>query len=114
MFTQDHKHMLYQNKISRAKRSFDFFASMFAIILFSPVFPIIALAIVMTSKGPVFYRQLRVGKSTPEKMEIFEIMKFRSMYQDAETRSGAVWATQNDPRITPVGRFCELTDLPSM
>jgi len=111
MFTQDHQQMLYPNKISRAKRSFDFFASMFAIILFSPVFPIIALAIVMTSKGPVFYRQLRVGKSTPEKMEIFEILKFRSMYEDAEQRSGAVWATKNDPRITPVGRFLRKTRL---
>jgi lipopolysaccharide/colanic/teichoic acid biosynthesis glycosyltransferase len=44
-------------------------------------------------------------------MAIFEIMKFRSMYEDAETRSGAVWATQNDPRITPVGRFLRKTRL---
>ena len=96
---------LYQHKVSRAKRTFDFVVSLVALIILSPVFPIIALAIVLTSRGPVLYRQLRVGKSTPEKMEIFEIMKFRSMYEDAESRSGAVWATQNDPRITPVGRF---------
>ena len=102
---------LYQNKISRAKRTFDFVSSLVALIILSPVVPIIALAIVLTSRGPVFYRQLRVGKSTPEKMEIFEIMKFRSMYEDAESRSGAVWAAQNDPRITPVGRFLRKTRL---
>ncbi|EHI9242245.1 TPA: sugar transferase, partial [Vibrio vulnificus] len=55
--------------------------------------------------------QLRVGRSTPEKMELFEIMKFRTMYCDAESRSGAVWATENDPRITPVGRFLRKTRL---
>ncbi|TKF79188.1 sugar transferase [Vibrio kanaloae] len=102
---------LYQYKISRAKRTFDFVSSLLALIILSPVFPFIALAIALTSRGPIFYRQLRVGKSTPEKMEIFEIMKFRSMYQDAETRSGAVWATENDPRITPVGRFLRKTRL---
>ncbi|PME16066.1 sugar transferase [Vibrio cyclitrophicus] len=108
---------LYQNKIARAKRTFDFVSSLFALVILSPVFPFIALAIVLTSRGPIFYRQLRVGKSTPEKMEIFEIMKFRSMYEDAETRSGAVWATQNDPRITPVGRFLRkmrLDELPQL
>ncbi|MEZ9670434.1 sugar transferase [Vibrio lentus] len=102
---------LYQSKISRAKRTFDFVSSLLALVVLSPVFPFIALAIALTSRGPIFYRQLRVGKSTPEKMEIFEIMKFRSMYQNAETRSGAVWATQNDPRITPVGRFLRKTRL---
>lgn len=102
---------LYQSKVSRAKRTFDFVSSFLALVILSPVFPFIALAIALTSRGPIFYRQLRVGKSTPEKMEIFEIMKFRSMYQDAETRSGAVWATQNDPRITPVGRFLRKTRL---
>ncbi|TKE91545.1 sugar transferase [Vibrio kanaloae] len=102
---------IYQYKISRAKRTFDFVSSLLALVILSPVFPFIALAIALTSRGPIFYRQLRVGKSTPEKMEIFEIMKFRSMYQDAETRSGAVWATENDPRITPVGRFLRKTRL---
>ncbi|MFA0326094.1 sugar transferase [Vibrio splendidus] len=102
---------LYQYKISRAKRTFDFVSSLIALILLAPVFPLIAMAIALTSRGPIFYRQLRVGKSTPEKMAIFEIMKFRSMYEDAETRSGAVWATANDPRITPVGRFLRKTRL---
>ncbi|OTW29380.1 sugar transferase, partial [Vibrio parahaemolyticus] len=64
-----------------------------------------------SSKGPVIYRQLRVGRCTPEKMDLFQIMKFRTMYIDAEQRSGAVWATENDPRITPVGRFLRKTRL---
>ncbi|NMV23458.1 sugar transferase, partial [Vibrio parahaemolyticus] len=44
-------------------------------------------------------------------MDLFQIMKFRTMYIDAEQRSGAVWATENDPRITPVGRFLRKTRL---
>lgn len=94
-----------------AKRLFDILGSCFALLLLIPVLPIIAIAIKLTSSGPVFYRQLRVGKSTPEQMALFYIIKFRTMYQDAETRSGAVWATKNDPRITPIGRFLRKTRL---
>ncbi|MFA0413947.1 sugar transferase [Vibrio renipiscarius] len=94
-----------------AKRSFDLLATVFAICILSPVLPLIAIAIKITSPGPVFYHQLRVGKSTPDKMTLFNIIKFRTMYQDAESRSGAVWATKNDPRITPVGHFLRKTRL---
>ncbi|NVD06723.1 sugar transferase [Vibrio sp. JPW-9-11-11] len=94
-----------------AKRLFDLFGAMFALLLFTPVMPFIALAIKLSSPGPIFYKQLRVGKSTPNQMMFFEIIKFRTMYQDAEQRTGAVWATENDPRITPVGRFLRKTRL---
>ncbi|KII79405.1 sugar transferase [Vibrio renipiscarius] len=94
-----------------AKRCFDLLATVFAICILSPVLPLIAIAIKITSPGPVFYHQLRVGKSTPDKMTLFNIIKFRTMYQDAESRSGAVWATKNDPRITPVGHFLRKTRL---
>lgn len=94
-----------------AKRLFDLFGAIFGLLLLSPFIPAIALAIKVSSPGPVFYKQLRVGKSTPEKMVFFEIIKFRTMYQDAEQRTGAVWATENDPRITPVGRFLRKTRL---
>ncbi|EGU35629.1 sugar transferase [Vibrio scophthalmi] len=94
-----------------AKRLFDLFGACLALLLFAPILPFIALAIKLTSTGPVFYHQLRVGKSTPAQMELFYIIKFRTMYQDAETRSGAVWATKNDPRITPIGRFLRKTRL---
>ncbi len=94
-----------------AKRLFDLFGAIIGLLILMPVLPLVAIAIKTTSKGPVFYKQLRVGKSTPEKMVFFEIIKFRTMYEDAESRSGAVWATENDPRITPVGRFLRKTRL---
>ncbi|NOH72684.1 sugar transferase [Vibrio pectenicida] len=94
-----------------AKRIFDFISALLGLIILSPVMPVIALAIKLDSKGPVFYKQLRVGKSTSKQMMFFEIVKFRTMYIDAETRTGAVWATENDPRITKVGRFLRKTRL---
>ncbi|CAM4337367.1 sugar transferase [Vibrio agarivorans] len=100
-----------KTSVSFTKRSFDVLGSVVGLILFLPLFPIIALAIIATSKGPVFYKQTRVGKSTPEHMALFEIIKFRTMYQDAEAKSGAAWATDNDPRITPVGHFLRKTRL---
>jgi len=104
--------LMNSNKmIALAKRTFDLVGSLVGLALLMPIFPLIAAAIAFTSKGPVLYRQQRVGKSTPEIMEFFDIIKFRTMYQDAETRSGAVWATENDPRITPVGRFLRKTRL---
>ncbi|EIE1227159.1 sugar transferase [Vibrio vulnificus] len=102
---------LFESHIFRAKRLFDLFFALLALLVTLPLFPLIALAIKFTSKGNIIYKQLRVGRSTPEKMELFEIMKFRTMYCDAESRSGAVWATENDPRITPVGRFLRKTRL---
>ncbi|EGR0787880.1 sugar transferase [Vibrio vulnificus] len=102
---------LFESHIFRAKRLFDLLFASLALLVTLPLFPLIALAIKATSKGNIIYKQLRVGRSTPEKMELFEIMKFRTMYCDAESRSGAVWATENDPRITPVGRFLRKTRL---
>ncbi|EGQ9934376.1 sugar transferase [Vibrio vulnificus] len=102
---------LFESHIFRAKRLFDLVFASLALLVTLPLFPLIALAIKVTSKGNIIYKQLRVGRSTPEKMELFEIMKFRTMYCDAESRSGAVWATENDPRITPVGRFLRKTRL---
>ncbi|EGR0056420.1 sugar transferase [Vibrio vulnificus] len=102
---------LFESHIFRAKRLFDLVFASLALLVTLPLFPLIALAIKATSRGNIIYKQLRVGRSTPEKMELFEIMKFRTMYCDAESRSGAVWATENDPRITPVGRFLRKTRL---
>ncbi|WP_194435648.1 sugar transferase [Vibrio fluminensis] len=104
-------HIIANYPIWFAKRLFDLLGACFALLLFMPILPMIAIAIKATSKGPVFYQQQRVGKSTPQHMEFFYIIKFRTMYQDAESRSGAVWATKDDPRITPVGRFLRKTRL---
>lgn len=83
------------------KRSFDVFASLLLLAFTWPILIVTALAIYMESglKGPVIYRQKRVG----EKDKIFEVLKFRSMRLDAE-KGTPQWATQNDNRVTRVGR----------
>jgi sugar transferase (PEP-CTERM system associated) len=71
-----------------------------------PFIPFIILAVRLSSPGPIFYRQTRVGlRGRP-----FSVIKFRTMRQDAEDQ-GAVWATKNDPRITPLGNFMRMTRL---
>ncbi len=92
-----------------AKRSFDLSLTLIMLIIVLPFFPLIACAIKLDSKGDVFYRQLRVGKSTPDKIHIFEMIKFRSMQNDAEAHTGAILASKEDQRITTVGRFLRRT-----
>jgi sugar transferase (PEP-CTERM system associated) len=75
--------------------------SLFGLLLTSPLLLLTALAVRLTSKGPVLYRQRRVGLNG----RLFTVYKFRSMYVDAEARTGAVWAVKDDPRITPVGKW---------
>ncbi len=72
-----------------------------------PLVLLTALAVKLTSRGPVLYRQTRVGAQGKP----FVLYKFRSMYADAEARTGAVWATKDDPRITPLGRWLRLLRL---
>lgn len=71
------------------------------LILFSPLMILAALLVKLTTKGPILYRQRRVGLNG----KTFTVYKFRSMYVDAEARTGAVWASKDDPRVTPVGRW---------
>ena len=96
-------HWLY-DMVSRAS---NFLIALVALILLSPVFLLVGLAVVLETGAPVFYRQRRMGL----RGKTFDVIKFRSMYQDAEKRSGPVWASQNDPRITKVGRFLRKTRL---
>jgi sugar transferase (PEP-CTERM system associated) len=77
------------------------------LILTSPVMLIVALSVRLSSPGPVLLRQKRVGRGGA----VFTVYKFRSMYANAEALTGAVWATRNDPRITPVGRILRRTRL---
>ena len=89
------------------KRMFDtVFAVIIGIISLIP-YPFIALVIKLSSPGPVFYKQKRLGQSG----KIFEIIKFRTMHKDAEKETGAVWTTDNDPRVTRAGRFLRKTRL---
>ena len=93
--------------IRLCKRTLDIIFSSVGIVLTLPVFPLIALAIKLESPGNVLFSQIRVGENGRE----FNIYKFRSMRQDAEAASGAVWAGEDDPRITKVGKFLRKTRL---
>ena len=88
------------------QRLFDIVLSVIMLLLGSPLMLLAAIAIKLTSRGPVIYKQDRVGKNNVP----FNIYKFRSMYTDAEKHSGAVWSGgSKDPRVTPVGRFIRRT-----
>jgi exopolysaccharide biosynthesis polyprenyl glycosylphosphotransferase len=90
-----------------AKRSLDIVGAATGIILFSPVMLTVAIGVALDSKGPVIYRQTRVGY----RGRLFEIMKFRTMTQDAEAQSGPAWAKANDPRVTRLGTFLRKSHL---
>ena len=75
--------------------------ALFGTVLTLPVMLLAAVAIRLTSRGPALYRQVRAGRGGVA----FTLYKFRSMYVDAEAKTGAVWAAKDDPRVTPVGRW---------
>ncbi len=87
------------------KRAFDFLVSLIGLIVLSPLLIVIALVIKFYDKGPVFFRQERVTMDNKK----FMIYKFRSMIVNAEKDTGAVQASENDSRITPVGKFIRAT-----
>lgn len=91
---------------SLTKNLFDWFAAAFGLMILSPVMITIGTMVKLTSRGPIFYRQIRVGINN----QPFLIYKFRSMRIDAE-KDGAQWARRNDPRVTPIGRFLRRTHL---
>lgn len=90
-----------------AKRFSDIvFAIIIGLISLIP-YPLIILAIKISSHGPIFYKQQRVGQLG----QLFEIIKFRTMRKDAEKETGAVWTVENDQRITKIGKFLRKTRL---
>lgn len=89
------------------KRLTDFVLALIALLLLSPVFLLTALAIKLTSRGPVFYGQERMGLDG----RTFRMYKFRSMKVDAESASGAVWAKAQDDRRTAIGTLLRKTSL---
>ena len=91
----------FRRTYSLTKRTIDITGSVIALILFSPILLLTALLIKLTSKGPIFYTQTRVGKDGQN----FEIYKFRTMKVDAEKATGPVWAAKNDNRLIPAGKF---------
>ncbi len=98
---------LVQKLQQRVKRILDIVAALFLLTLFSPLMALIAILIKADSKGPVLYRQKRVGMANQE----FTTHKFRTMVADAESQSGPVWARKGDPRTTAVGRVLRKTGM---
>ena len=108
-----------RERSDRLNRVVNLTLGVIALAILSPFFVLVAIAIKLTSRGPIFYTQTRVGIDRRGRRELairerrlqdlggaaFTIYKFRSMYVNAEGKSGAVWATVNDPRATPLGRF---------
>ncbi len=90
-----------------SKRAMDIAISIVAIALLWPLFLLASIAIKLDSKGPVFYRQRRVGLDGKE----FELIKFRTMLSGAEANTGPVWTVRNDPRVTKVGRWLRRTSI---
>lgn len=120
----DGEKLKHQYAYRMVKRIFDVFASAIALVLLSPLFLILAIAIKIDDpNGPVFYTQTRVGKNG----KTFQIIKFRSMISNADKLlarlkkqnevEGAMFKMKNDPRITRVGRFIRkysLDELPQL
>jgi len=95
------------------QRVYSFLIALVGILVAAPVMLVVALLVRLASPGPVLFRQARVGLHG----RVFNVLKFRSMYVDAEARTGAVWARKDDPRVTPVGRWIRrfrLDELPQL
>lgn len=114
-----------------ARRLLTVVAALAGLVFAAPVMILVALAVRLTSRGPIIYTQVRVGQDRRRRAgatgaprrandlggKPFRIYKFRTMRVDAEKRSGAVWASQNDPRLSPVGGFLRkyrLDELPQL
>ncbi len=91
----------------RIKRALDVILAALGLSLSSPLWVLIALAIKLEDRGPIFYRQHRVGKWG----KVFQVLKFRSMVPDAEEALGPVQASHQDPRVTHVGQILRATAL---
>ncbi|MEO6712176.1 MAG: sugar transferase, partial [Mycobacteriales bacterium] len=93
--------------VRTGKRVMDVIAASLGLVVAAPVMLLVTAAVRLSSAGPAVYRQERVGQHNRP----FTVYKFRSMRQDAEDGTGAVWARRNDSRVTPVGRILRRTRL---
>jgi Undecaprenyl-phosphate glucose phosphotransferase len=89
------------------KRAMDLSIGGLALLLFSPLMIIVAPGIKLSSRGPILYRQERMGLDGKR----FQMLKFRTMSEDAEKSTGPVWALSNDPRVTPFGKWLRRTSV---
>lgn len=99
VFKLDHLGLTGEQKIM--KRLLDLFVSIVGIVLVSPILIIVGVVIKLYDRGPILYKQERVTKDN----KTFNLYKFRTMIVDAEKYTGPTLASENDPRITPLGRF---------
>jgi exopolysaccharide biosynthesis polyprenyl glycosylphosphotransferase len=91
----------------RIQSFYSFVIGLIGFIVNLPIMLLVAIAVRLTSSGPILFRQKRVGLNGKP----FTLYKFRSMVVDAESKTGAVWATRKDPRVTPIGRILRKTRL---
>ena len=119
------------DQLESVNRSLNVVIAAIALVVLAPVFALVALAVRLTSRGPVLYTQTRVGQDNRRRSssvasdrrkknlggQVFTIFKFRSMRVDAEQQTGAVWASRHDARVTPIGamlRKTRLDELPQL
>lgn len=91
----------------RFKRAMDVLAALLALVLLSPLLLVTAILVRSTSKGPVIFKQARIGRDG----KVFEIYKFRSMCVGAEQKGSGVYSGKGDPRVTKVGKFLRATSI---
>jgi exopolysaccharide biosynthesis polyprenyl glycosylphosphotransferase len=105
---------LYQRPYSRTtKRAHDLVIAAVAVVLFAPTMLVLALLVRLSTPGPIFFRQVRLG----EFGGTFDMLKFRTMKEEAEQPGKPLWAEEHDPRVTTVGRFLRrwrLDELPQL
>ncbi|MBP5715637.1 MAG: sugar transferase, partial [Bacteroidales bacterium] len=89
------------------KRAFDLIASLLAIVILIPLWIVVAVAIKVDSRGPVFFRQARRTKDG----RLFQMLKFRSMVENAERQGTGLFSYDNDPRVTRVGALLRRTSI---
>jgi lipopolysaccharide/colanic/teichoic acid biosynthesis glycosyltransferase len=123
--------VVVQERAEGINRALNIVLAVIALVLLAPVFILLAILVKLTSRGPVFYSQTRVGidrragqASAPGHRriqdlggQVFTIYKFRTMYLNAEHLSGAIWAAKQDPRVTSVGKLLRkyrLDELPQV
>jgi len=97
----------FRSRYAEFKRAIDILFAFPGLVVASPIILILAIIVKLSSRGPAFYLQERVGMDG----RVFQIVKLRTMVQNAESKTGPVWATVNDPRETPVGRLLRRTHL---
>lgn len=97
----------FSRGFSALRRALSTIAAFVGLVISLPLMPFVMLAIRIDTKGPIFYRQARVGIGRSN----FHCYKFRTMFEDAEADTGATWAWDDDPRITRVGKFLRVSRL---